>query len=106
MGCWERSSLQAGRLVKVGGCDFGRLLRGQSELEPVDQEFELRLGLGVSGKHDLAAVGGRQMDINHLDGGELFERASRGQAGSQGVQASGQRDVQAVSQEGNEASTG
>jgi hypothetical protein len=76
------------------------LLRGQLELEPVDQEFEL--GLGVSGEHDLAAVGGRQMDIDHLDGSELFERASGGQAGCEGVQAAGQGDMQAVGEEGDE----
>jgi hypothetical protein len=42
------------------------------------------------------------MDIDHLDGGELFERASRGQAGSQGVQAAAQSDVQAVGEKGDE----
>jgi len=88
--------------VKVGRCDFGRLLREQLELEPIDQEFGLWLGLGVSGEPDLAAVGGRQMNVDHLDGGELFERVTRGSAGWEGVQAAGQGDVQAVGEEGDE----
>ena len=62
--------------MKVGRSDFGRLLQGQLELEPVDQEFELGLWLGVSGEHDLAAVGCRQMNIDHLDGSELLKRAA------------------------------
>src|SRR5882757_11223536 len=98
----KRSSLQAVCLMKVGRSDFGRLLQGQLELEPVDQEFELGLWLGVSGEHDLAAVGCRQMNIDHLDGSELLERASGGQAGCEGVQAVRQGDVQAVGEEGDE----
>jgi hypothetical protein len=49
------------------------LLRGQLELEPVDRDFGLRLALGALGEHDLSAIGGRQMNIYHLNGGELFE---------------------------------
>src|SRR5258708_20869884 len=35
-----------------------------------------------------ATVGGWQMDIDHLDGGELFERAARVQPGRQRMYAS------------------
>ena len=40
--------------------------------------------------------------IGELNGSEHFERASRGQAGSQGVQAAGHGDVQPASHEGDE----
>ena len=63
-----------------GGGDFGGRLRGQSELELVDQQLQLGLGLGVAGEHDLASVGRRQMDVDPLDGGKLFQRAARGQS--------------------------
>ena len=72
------------------------------ELELLDQEPEFRLGLGVAGQQELAPVGRRQMDIDHLDGGELLERAARGQSGRQGMQAALQRDLQAIGQEGDE----
>jgi len=42
------------------------------------------------------------MDIDHLDGGKLFERASRSQAGRESVQAARQGDVQAIGEEGDE----
>ena len=74
----------------------------QAELEPVDQELEFGFGVGVAGEQNLAPVGGRQMDIDHLDGGELFECAPRGQPGRQGMKATGQGDLHAVSQKGDE----
>ena len=40
--------------------------------------------------------------IGELNGSEPFARASRGQAGSQGVQAAGHGDVQPVCHEGDE----
>jgi hypothetical protein len=55
--------------------------------QPVDQEFEFRLGMGVSGEPDLTPIGGRQMDIDHLYGGELVEHAARGQPGREGMKA-------------------
>ena len=72
------------------------------ELELVDQELEFRLGVGVTGQQHLAPVGGRQMNIDHLDGGELLESAARGQSWRQGMQATLQRDLQAVGQKRDE----
>jgi hypothetical protein len=48
------------------------------ELELLDQEPEFRVRLGVAGQQQLPPVGCRQMDIDHLDGGELLESAPRG----------------------------
>jgi hypothetical protein len=86
-----------------GGCgDSGRRLRWQPKLQPIDEELKFGLGMGVARKPDLAPVGGRQMDIDHLDGGELFERAARRQAWRHGMKPARQRDLHAVGQEGDE----
>ena len=42
------------------------------------------------------------MDVDHLHGGKLLQHAARRQPRRQRVQAPGQRDLQAISQEGNE----
>jgi hypothetical protein len=42
------------------------------------------------------------MDIDHLDGGELLERAPRGQSWCPCMQATLQRDLQTIGQECNE----
>src|SRR6266571_1868814 len=88
----------------VDGCcgNPWRRLWWQAELQPVDQELEFGFGMGIAREPDLAAVGGRQMHIDHLDGGELVERAARGQPGRQGVKSTHERDLHAVSQEGDE----
>jgi hypothetical protein len=89
-------------LVDSGRGDPWRRLRWQAELEPVDQKLEFRFGVSVTGEQDLAPVGGRQMNIDHLDSGKLFERAPCGQSGRQGMKAAGQGDLHAVSQKGDE----
>src|SRR6266849_5659502 len=87
----------------VDGCgDPWRWLRRQAELEPVDDELEFGFGVGVAGEQDLAPVGGRQMNVDHLDGGKFFERAARSQSGRQGIQTTGQGDLHAVGQKGDE----
>ena len=69
-----------------GGGDFGRRLGRQLGLELPDQKLEFRLGLGVAGQQQFASISGRQMDIDHLGGGEFLQCATRGQPGRQGVQ--------------------
>jgi len=39
--------------------------------------------LSIAGKHDFTAVGGRNAQVDHLDGGELFDGASRRESGRQ-----------------------
>jgi hypothetical protein len=39
------------------------------------------------------------MHIDHLNGGELFERAARSEPGRQSMKPTGQRDLHAISQE-------
>ena len=70
-----------------GGGDFGRWLIRQLELELPDQKLGFRLGLGVAGQQQLAPIGRRQMDIDHLHGGELLQGATHGQPRRQGMQS-------------------
>ena len=55
------------------GGDFGWWLGRLLELELSDQKVEFRLRLGVAGQQQFASVSGRQMDIDHLDGGEFLQ---------------------------------
>ena len=66
----------------------------------MEQEGQFGLGLGVAGQQQFAAVGGRDMEIDHLHGGELFDDATRRQAGGQRMQPPGERDVEAIGEEG------
>jgi hypothetical protein len=63
------------------------------ELELVDQEAQLGFRLGVAGQHELAAVGGREMNVDHLDGGKFLESTAGGQPWCQRVKAALRRDV-------------
>ena len=42
------------------------------------------------------------MHVDHLHGGELFERAAWGQSWRQGMEAPPERDVQTIGEEGDE----
>ena len=95
----QRSALQRGILP---GSDFGFRLGGEDEFAFVEQQLELGLRLGVAGQQQLAAVGRRDMQIDHRHGGELFDGAARRQAGRQGVEAPAERDVEAIGEEGDE----
>ena len=98
----RRSALQRGGWRGRDGGDFGWWLGGQLQFQLLQQEAELGFGLGIAGEHQLAAVGGRQVHVDHLHGGELFQHTARRQPWRQRMQAPRQRDVQAVGQEGNE----
>src|SRR5207248_11222529 len=50
----------------------------------------------------LATAGGPQVQVDHLTGGKLRQRAAWRQSRRQCVQAPRQRDVQAIGQKGNE----
>src|SRR5712671_889992 len=71
----RRSSLDGGWRGGLSGADFGLRLGGQDEFELIEQEREF--GFGVAGQQQLSAVGRRDMQINHLHGGELFDGAAR-----------------------------
>jgi hypothetical protein len=81
------------------GGDAGWWLWWQLEPELLDREPEFQLRLGVAGQQQLPPVGRRQMNIDHLDGGKLFESAPRSQSWRQRMHATLQRDLQTVGQE-------
>ena len=70
------------------------------ELELIDQELQLGFRLGISGQYEFAAVCGREMDVDHLDRGELLDSAAGAQPRRQRMQAALQRDVRTIGQEG------
>ena len=98
----RRSALQRGGWRRRDGGDFRWWLGGKLQFQLIQQEAELGFGLGIAGEQQLAAVGGRQVHIDHLHGGELFQHAARRQPGRQRMQAPRKSDVQAIGQEGDE----
>ena len=81
------------------GADFRARLSRQNEFEFVDEEGEW---LGVAGQEQLTTVGGRDVQVNHPHGGELFDGAAWRQAGGQRVEPPVERDMEAIGQEGDE----
>jgi hypothetical protein len=69
-----------------GGGDSGRWLGRQLKLELADQKLKVRRGLGVAGQPQLPPVGRRQMDIDHLHGGQCLQGTACGQSRRQGMQ--------------------
>jgi len=64
------------------------------------QEFLVGLRLGVAAEDEGAAVGGREVGIDHLDGGKLVEYSPGGETRSVGPQAGAEGDVKAIGEEG------
>ena len=98
----EKVFTTSGGVGDRGGSDFRQRLRRQLQPELLDQQLEFRLRLGVPGQRQLSPVSRRQMDIDHLQGGEPFQRTARSQPERQGVRAALERDLQAVGQERDE----
>jgi hypothetical protein len=77
-------------------------LAGQGEVELVEQQLEILPGLGVAREDQVAAVGGRQVYVDHLHGLELFENGARRESGHLGLGSLLQGHLQAVAQEADE----
>ncbi len=104
VGC-RRSPLHGGFCLAIGlraSGDSRRRLRRQGEAELLEQDFLVGVGLGVAAQDQGAAVGGREVHVEHLHGGELVEHRARREAGRQRPEPGAQRDVQAIGQEGDE----
>lgn len=72
----------------------------QGELELLQDDLLVLVQLGVARQDDLAAVGGRQVDIDHLNGGHFLEHRPWGQAGCERAQAVLEGDLEAIGDEG------
>ncbi len=66
------------------------------------EEFLVAVRLGVAAQDQGSAVGGWEVDVEHLDGGKLVEHRPRGEAGRQRPEPGAQRDVQTIGEEGHE----
>jgi len=77
-------------------------LAGQNELEFFDKDFGFCFWLGVAGKDQASSVKGRDVDIDHLDGGQCVQDGHRGEAGSMNHEPVFQRYLQTVGQEGDQ----
>ena len=79
----------------------GRLV-GQNEVKLAEHELNFFLGLSVSGQDQLATIRGGQMDVDHLDGFELFKDGPGCQPRGFRLGSLLEGDLQAVGQEAHE----
>ena len=103
MGVHRKSPLQSWDLGASGlqrGCDAGRWLRWQIDLELLEQQLLVGIELGIAAEDQGASVGCREMHVEHLDGREFVQQRAGRQARSQRPQTGPQMDVQAVGQKG------
>ena len=70
----------------VGG-DAWRRLGRQAELQLLQEDLLIMVRLGIARQHDMAAVRGGQVDVDHLHGLELFQDRPGSEARRQGAQA-------------------
>ena len=82
--------------------DARRALGWQFQLELGEEELLDFVGSGVAVEDQGAAIRGRKVDVEHLDGRELFEHRAWGQSGSFQAQLVAQRGMDAEGQEGDE----
>jgi len=59
--------------------DPGRRLWRQAELELLQEELVILLRLGIAGEDERTVVRGREVNVQHLDGGELLKHGARRQ---------------------------
>ena len=88
--------------VRLQRWDFRWRLGGPLQFQFLRQQPELGFGLGIAGEQQLRPSVVDRLQVDHLDGGKLFQHAAWRQSRRQRVQAPRQRDVQAIGQEGDE----
>ena len=62
-----------------------RRLRGEFEVELPDEQLLVRVQFRVTAENECATVGRREVNIKHLDSGELIEDCPWGQASAGGL---------------------
>ena len=58
--------------------------------------------MGVTGQHQHATIGGGDVHVDHLHGGELLQGSARAEAWGICVQLPAEGDMQAIGEEGDE----
>ncbi len=77
-------------------------LRGQLEVELPDQELLVGVEFGMAAEHERAAVGGGEVNVEHLHGGELVQDGPRREAVRQRLEHRAQGDVETIGEESDE----
>jgi len=75
-------------------------LRRQGEGESFQEQSLIGVGLGVAAQDQGAAIGSREVNIEHVDASEFVEHGSRGEPCRQWFESRPQGDVQAIGHEG------
>src|SRR5262245_65429783 len=91
----------AGELASGG--DARRRLRGQGEAELVYEQLLIGIELGVAAQNQDTAVGGREVDVEHLHACQLVEDRPGREAAGQRFEPGTQRNVEAVGNERDES---
>ena len=101
-----RSPLQMGSVGSVhelaSGGDSWWGLWGQSKIESFHEKSLVWVGLGVTAQDQGSTIVGWEMNIEHLDAGELIEHGARGETRRQRLELRSQGDVQAIGHESDE----
>lgn len=71
-------------------------------MQPVEQPLLVGFRLGVTAQDEGSPVGRRQMNINHLDGTELFQGGPWGEARREGTQTGLEGHLETIGQEGDD----
>src|SRR5215471_18755351 len=88
LGCWRGDARwRLGRQIKF---------------QVLHEKLLVGVQFGVAAQDQRAAVGGWEVDVEHLDGGKLVEHGPRGEPGGQRFELGVQRDVKAIGHKGNE----
>jgi hypothetical protein len=66
------------------------------------EKFLVGVQFGVAAQDERTTIGGWEVDVEHLDGGQFVEHGPRGEAGGQRLELGAQRDVKAIGHKGNE----
>ncbi len=75
---------------------------GQFDVEFVEQQFGVGVGLGVSGQDQPALIHGGNTDVDHLNRCELFHYRSGCESGSMSQETVLESDLKTVGQKGNQ----
>ena len=81
---------------------LGRGWLGQSQVQLTQEQFVLPVRLGMARQHQMAPVGGRHMDVDHLQSGKFIEDGEWGEAGCLWSGEILQRHEQAIGDERDE----
>ena len=72
------------------------------QLQLSEQQTLVGIRLGIAAQEQLPTIGSRQIDIDHLQAGELLQHRARSQARGKGLEPGLHTDLKAVGEESHE----